>query len=64
MTIPVDKLKPGMVVAENIYINENSSVPMIFANVPLTELTISQLRDKGKQFIKIKFKKDVEETAL
>ncbi|MDD3241714.1 MAG: hypothetical protein PHQ64_02925 [Bacilli bacterium] len=63
MTISIDKLRPGMVVAENIYINENSSVPMIFANVPLTDLTIKQLKEKGKQFIKVKFKKDVEETV-
>ena len=63
MTIAVDKLRPGMVVAENIYINENSSVPMVFANIPLTELTIRQLKEKGKQFIKVKFKKDVEETV-
>ncbi|MDD3453056.1 MAG: hypothetical protein PHN42_02100 [Bacilli bacterium] len=63
MIISIDKVKPGMVVAENIYQKEEENLPMVYANREITEYQIGKVKQKGIQYIKIKFKKDVEETV-
>jgi len=72
MRISVDRLKPGMRLAENIYANASSKVPLITMQkrnadgvqvyTYLSENEIKQLKEKGIKTVKVELINDVKET--
>lgn len=54
----IDNMRPGMVVAQDVFALDSGSIPLVAKNALLTDVIIEKLEQRGIRFIYIKEKSD------